>query len=78
MNTDTEVTKINYAANLDELTKQINIKNININLSNRENLILCDMYNYLLKSVFNKDISYNKISKSLSTFKQTQLKQNKS
>lgn len=50
------------------------IKNININLSNRENLILCDMYNYLLKSVFNKDISYNKISKSLSTFKQTQLK----
>ena len=27
MNTDTEVTKINYAANLDELTKQINIKN---------------------------------------------------
>ncbi len=50
------------------------IKNININLSNSENLIICDMYNYLLKAVFNKDISYNKIGKSLSTFKQTQLK----
>ena len=37
-------------------------------------LILCDMYNFLLKSVFNKSVSYNDINKSLSTFKQTQLR----
>ncbi len=32
---------------------------MNINLSNNEMLILCDMYNFLLKYVFNKNISYN-------------------
>ncbi len=50
------------------------IKDININLSNNEMLILCDMYNFLLKYVFNKNISYNDIRKSLSTFKQTQIR----
>lgn len=50
------------------------IKSININLSNSEMLILCDMYNFLLKSVFNKSVSYNDINKSLSTFKQTQIR----
>ena len=32
------------------------------------------MYNFLLKSVFNKSVSYNDINKSLSTFKQTQIR----
>ena len=50
------------------------IKDININLSNNEMLMLCDMYNFLLKYVFNKNISYNDICKSLSTFKKTQIK----
>lgn len=50
------------------------IKNINISLSNNEILILCDMYIFLLKSVFNKNVSYNDINKSLSTFKQTQIR----
>ena len=50
------------------------IKSVNINLSNSEMLILCDMYNFLLKSVFNKSVSYNDINKSLSTFKQTQIR----
>lgn len=50
------------------------IKSININLSNSGMLILCDMYNFLLKSVFNKSVSYNDINKSLSTFKQTQIR----
>lgn len=50
------------------------IKNINFYLSNREMLVICDMYNFLLKSVFNKDISYNDINKSISTLKKTQIK----
>ena len=37
-------------------------------------LVICDMYNFLLKSVFNKDISYNDINKSIYALKKNQFK----
>ena|SRR5699024_8131031 len=59
---------------LKKSTPNIFIKNININLSNNEIFILCDMYNFLLRYVFDKSISYNDIHKSLCTFKKTQIR----
>ncbi len=59
---------------LKKLTPKEYIKIIDINISNDEKLILCDMYNFLIKSSFNKDVSYNDIKSSLNTFKYTQTK----
>lgn len=47
-------------------------KHTDINLSKDELIIICDMYKFLLKSVFNKSILYDDVIKCIETFKKTE------